>query len=94
MNKSGKGHIRLFIEDTMRNPDAKLHGMLFTQINCPNVTMLIQLEEERKRISEELSILNNIKHPNIISFINAWVSKNKSEVIFITEIVHGGSLKK
>ena len=52
------------------------------------------LEEERKRISEELSILNNIKHPNIISFINAWVSKNKSEVIFITEIVHGGSLKK
>lgn len=55
---------------------------------------LILLEEERKRISEELHILNNIKHPNIISLINAWISKNKCEVIFITEIVHGGSLKK
>lgn len=50
--------------------------------------------EEKKRISEELNILNNIKHPNIISFINAWMNKQKNEVIFITEIIHGGSLKK
>lgn len=29
-----------------------------------------------------------------MSFVNAWINKQKLEVIFITEMVSGGSLKK
>lgn len=72
---------------------ARSPGMSFILSSFPNVTSEAILEE-RKRLSEELSILSNIMHPNIISFINAWVSKTRSEVVFITEIIHGGSLKK
>ena len=50
--------------------------------------------EERKRISEEISILKNLKHPNVIHFISAWYNKKKEEVVFITEMITGGSLKK
>ena len=35
-----------------------------------------------------------MKHPNVIHFINAWINRQKDEVIFIAEIVTGGSLKK
>ena len=38
-------------------------------------------------------MLKNLKHPNIIHFIGTWINKAKEEVVFITEIVTGGSLK-
>ena len=50
-------------------------------------------KEDKMRISTEIEILKNLKHPNIIHFINAWINKIKNEVVFITEIVTGGSLK-
>ena len=31
---------------------------------------------------------------NIIQFISAWINKKKKEVVFISEVVTGGSLKK
>jgi len=40
--------------------------------------------QERKRLTEEIYILRNISHKKIISFINAWLNKNKNEMIFIT----------
>lgn len=50
-------------------------------------------KEDKLRISTEIQILKNLKHPNIIHFINAWINKSKNEVVFITEIITGGSLK-
>jgi WNK lysine deficient protein kinase len=35
-----------------------------------------------------------LKHPNIIGFVSAWIHRQKSEIIFVTECVTGGSLKK
>lgn len=52
------------------------------------------LIEERKRISDEIALLKQLKHPNIIHFINAWINRQKEEVVFITEAVTGGSLKR
>ena len=49
---------------------------------------------ERKRISDEIALLKSLKHSNIINFISAWINKQKDEVVFITEVVTGGSLKK
>jgi WNK lysine deficient protein kinase len=51
-------------------------------------------KEERKRIADEINLLKSLKHPNVIHFINAWINRQKDEVVFITEIVTGGSLKK
>lgn len=35
-----------------------------------------------------------LKHPNIIHIMNAWINKAKDELVYITELVAGGSLKK
>lgn len=48
---------------------------------------------ERKRITVEINLIKTLEHPNIIHFIAAWESNLKEEVIFITEIVTGGTLK-
>lgn len=51
-------------------------------------------EEQISKISEEINLIKALKHPNIISFISGWFDENKKEVIMITEIFCGGSLKK
>ena len=66
-----------------RLPDSK--GAIFVDF---------YLLEERKRISDEIALLKQLKHPNIIHFINAWINRQKEEVVFITEAVTGGSLKR
>jgi WNK lysine deficient protein kinase len=48
---------------------------------------------ERRRITEEINLIKTLQHPHIIHFISAWVNRAKEEVVFITEIVTGGSLK-
>ncbi|CAD8170921.1 unnamed protein product [Paramecium pentaurelia] len=50
-------------------------------------------ENERRRARQEISILSSLKHNNIINFIHSWHNKKKKEIIFITEIINGGSLK-
>jgi WNK lysine deficient protein kinase len=60
-----------------------------------NVIKLNRLpQNERRRISEEINILKHLKHQNIIGFVNAWVSRQRNEVVFITECASGGSLKR
>lgn len=61
--------------------------------NCHETDFFRPIEES-KRILDEINLLKSLKHPNIISFISAWLNKRKEEVVFITEIVSGGSLKK
>ena len=60
-----------------------------------NVISFARLKRhERKRIDDEIIIAKSLDHPRIIRFINAWINKEKSEVIFITERVTGGSLRQ
>ena len=40
-----------------------------------------------------MSLIKNLKHKNIIHFINGWQNKQKNEVIFITEMITGGTLR-
>jgi serine/threonine protein kinase len=60
-----------------------------------NVISFARLKRhERKRIDDEIIIAKSLDHPRIMRFINAWINKEKSEVIFITERVTGGSLRQ
>jgi WNK lysine deficient protein kinase len=45
---------------------------------------------DKKRLLLEIQILNSLNHPNIIKIISCW--KNKDFVVFITDIMSGGSL--
>lgn len=51
-------------------------------------------DHDRMHISEELKLNQRLKHPNIVSFISAWTNSIKEELVIITEIVTGGSLKQ
>ena len=51
-------------------------------------------KSEKERVRDEIMLIQKLKHPNIIHFIKAWHNRDKEEVIFITEIMTGGSLKQ
>lgn len=51
-------------------------------------------KSERPRIKSEINLLKQIHHTNIITFINAWISKETEQIHFITEIITGGSLRE
>lgn len=64
---------------------------------CEIAWNVIQLKKiprtERMRISKEVTLIRELKHDNIIRFVNGWHNKEKDEVVFITEMVTGGSLR-
>ena len=39
-------------------------------------------KEDKIRINNEIQILKNIRHPNIINIIDCWYNKEKNEVVF------------
>jgi WNK lysine deficient protein kinase len=45
------------------------------------------------RIKSEIDLIKKLKHKNIIHFISGWQNKEKQEVVFITEMITGGSLR-
>lgn len=49
---------------------------------------------EKERVRDEIMLIQKLKHPKIIHFIKAWHNREKEEVVFITEIMTGGSLKQ
>ena len=60
-----------------------------------NVINLKRLPKQDKfRIKSEIDLIKKLEHKNIIHFISAWVNKEKEQVIFITEMITGGSLRK
>lgn len=61
----------------------------WNSINLKNMS-----SHDRAHISEELKLNRRLKHPNIVSFISAWTNPSKEELVIITEIVTGGSLKQ
>jgi len=48
---------------------------------------------EKQRIRDEIMIIQRLQHQNIIHLIRAWHNKQKEEIVFITEIMTGGSLR-
>lgn len=60
-----------------------------------NVVNLERLPKaDRIRIKSEIEIIKGLAHKNIIHFIAAWVNKGRNEVILITEMITGGSLRQ
>ncbi|CDW81608.1 mitogen activated protein kinase family [Stylonychia lemnae] len=51
-------------------------------------------KQDRVRIKSEIDLIKILQHKNIIHFISAWVNKQKEKVIFITEMITGGSLRQ
>jgi len=48
---------------------------------------------DRARIINEVRLLEDLNHANIISFYGSWVNREKEQVIFVTEILSSGTLK-
>lgn len=49
-------------------------------------------KEEKKRIMNEVRLLQNLEHKNLVQFHGSWVNRDREEVIFVTEIMQSGSL--
>eukprot|EP00958_Prasinococcus_capsulatus_P009546 scaffold928_cov370-Prasinococcus_capsulatus_cf.AAC.3 len=62
--------------------------------NKLNTQGLLCSEEERERLQQEVDLLRNLKHKNIIKLYHSWVDKTRGEVNFITEIFTSGTLRE
>jgi WNK lysine deficient protein kinase len=51
-------------------------------------------DTDLEKITEEINLLKKLNHPNIINYISGWFDENKNEIVIITEIFTGGSLRK
>ena len=49
---------------------------------------------DKEKLKDEVTQLQKLSHPKIIHFIKAWHNAKKEELVFITEIMTGGSLKQ
>lgn len=60
-----------------------------------NVITLVDLTDaEVENLEKEISLLKKIKHERILNYIYGWFDDEKNEVILITELFTGGSLKQ
>lgn len=87
----GKGAYKSVYRGYDKESGCEVAWNVFLLQNVPDGTYRLNLDE-RKRARQEISILKSLQHQNIINFIHSW--QNKREIVFITEIVNGGSLKK
>ena len=49
--------------------------------------------QDRRRMESEIRVLSSLNHSRIIKFVSAWINREKSELVFITEVMSGGSLR-
>ncbi|KAK4517447.1 uncharacterized protein ATC70_000783 [Mucor velutinosus] len=50
--------------------------------------------DNNKDVRHEIEILKSVRHPNIIAFHDAWLSENRTEFIFVTELMTSGTLRE
>ncbi len=51
-------------------------------------------KSEFTAITNEVTVMKQLHHPNIINYISCWYNKSKKEFVIITEIISGGSLRR
>lgn len=97
VEKSPKGRFQRFNEELGSGAQKKVY-MCFDYDNgreCAWNAINVSLLDDKgiSKLREEIDIMKQLNHPNIISFIAGFYLEEKKELIIITEIFNGGSLK-
>ena len=50
-------------------------------------------KKQKQQIRQEIEVMKKLNHPSILKLITAWQVREREEVVLITEIMTGGSLK-
>ena len=53
----------------------------------------IPSQSDRDSVNSEISTLEKLKHANILRIYDHWINERTNSLVFITDIVQGGSLK-
>ena len=97
LETSPKGRFLRFKDEISSGSFKKVYRAVDNDTGCEvawNVVKTSGLSKpEKERVRDEITMVQKLQHPNIIHFIKAWYSKEKEEVVLITEIMTGGSLK-
>jgi len=89
-----------FKEELRRSPDGiKIDYRGYDTISgkeiCwSNVKITQMNSDELKHYVEDYKVFCQLRHPKLKRFIAEWVEHERQEMVFITEIVTGGSLRK
>ena len=98
VESSPKGRFVKFKEQLGRGAFKTVYRALDNSTGCEVAWNAIKTtnltHKDKNRMIEEISLIQKLKHPNIIHLIGAWYSQDNEELVFITEIMSGGSLKK
>lgn len=63
-----------------------LNIIQLTEIAYNVISIIDKTKEDKIRINNEIKILKNINHPNILKILDVWYNKEKNEVVFISPL--------
>ena len=49
---------------------------------------------DKAKVLKEIEFFQKIRHQNVIEFYHFWIDETKNQVVFITELMPSGTLKK
>ena len=98
MEISPKGRFKRFSEELGRGAYKIVYKGVDNETGMEVAWNFISLNRlpkgDRVRVKSEIDLIKKLDHKNIIHFISAWYNNERQEVVFITELITGGSLKK
>ena len=98
MEISPKGRFKRFSEELGRGAYKIVYKGVDNETGMEVAWNFISLNRlpkgDRFRVKSEIDLIKKLDHKNIIHFISAWYNNERQEVVFITELITGGSLKK
>jgi WNK lysine deficient protein kinase len=50
--------------------------------------------DEGKKLTQEINVLKNMKHKNVMFFYDSWIDEKNGTVNFITELFTSGTLRE
>ena len=59
-----------------------------------NQVRSIDFMNEGKKLTQEISVLKNMKHKNVMFFYDSWIDEENGTVNFITELFTSGTLRQ
>lgn len=77
----------------MKHLLARLPGVSYQPETLTKVGYML-IREQLQRVEDEITLLKQLSHPNIISLKDSWEDKERYEIVLITDFVSGGTLSQ
>lgn len=98
IEKSPKGRFLCYNKELGSGAQKKVYLAYDTdkgrEVAWNKINVSLMNNDSISKIKEEIEIMKRLQHPNIISFISGFYNEDNKELVILTELFSGGSLKQ